>query len=142
KTSAVAAFKNGLAFVVKQGDVRLESGAGKIEPIPSATLGSLWITPNDAGTSLDEVVAYRYKVAGQQSLTALADVLLANAGKVVAVGYGNQKEYTGEIVGFRDPEHPSGELAPAPVASVEGGSPAVNTESASAEAARVAPEFL
>src|SRR5579863_5236764 len=62
KTSAVAAFKNGLAFVVKQGDVRLEDGSGWIAPIPSATLGSLWITPNDAGETLDEVVAYRYKV--------------------------------------------------------------------------------
>jgi len=107
KPVSVAAFKNGLAFVVRQGDVPLENGAGKIEPIPAATLGSLWITPNDAKVTLDEVVAFRYNVTGHQNLTALADLLLANAGKVVTVRYGDQKEYTGEIVGFREPEPPA-----------------------------------
>src|SRR5260370_40561234 len=92
KTSAVAAFKNGLAFVVKQGDVRLEAGVGNLTSIPNATLGSLWIAPNDAGASLDEVVAHRDKVFGQQNLTALTDVLLANAGKEVTVGDNAQKE--------------------------------------------------
>ena len=104
KPVAVAAFKNGLAFVVRQGDVALEEGVGKIAPIPAATLGSLWISPNDAKATLEEVVAYRYRVAGQRNLTALADLLLANTGKVVTVRYGNQKEYTGEVVGFREPE--------------------------------------
>jgi hypothetical protein len=139
KTSAVAAFKNGLAFVVKQGDVRLEDGAGRITPIPNATLGSLWITPNDAGTSLDEVVAYRYRVAGQQNLTALADVLLANAGKVVTVEYNNQKEYSGEIVGFREAEHPAPVLASASAASAENPYSVVSTASTPVP---VAPEFL
>jgi len=142
KTLAVAAFKDGLAFVVKQGDVRLEEGAGKITPMPFATLGSLWITPNDPGTSLDEVVAYRYKVAGQQNLTSLADVLLANAGRIVTVAYGNQKEYTGEIVGFREAEPPPAELAPPPAASVENPYLMVSPASAPPEPVHVAPEFL
>ncbi len=111
KPVAVAAFKNGLAFVVRQGDVPLEDGAGKIAPIPAATLGSLWISPNDAGATLDEVVAYRTNVAGRENLTAFADLLLANTGKVVTVVYGNQKEYTGEIVGLREPA-PSAERPP------------------------------
>ncbi len=109
KTSAVAAFKNGLAFVVKQGDVHLEAGVGNLTAIPNATLGSLWIAPNDAGASLDEVVAHRDKVFEQQTLTALTDVLLANAGKVVTVVDNAQKEYTGEIVGFRQVEKSNAE---------------------------------
>jgi len=104
KPVQVATFKNGLAFIVRQGDLPLEGGAGKIVPIPAATLGSLWLTPNDAKVTLDELVAYRYKVASSQNLKTLADLLLANAGKVVTLGYANQKEYTGEIVGFRQPE--------------------------------------
>jgi len=111
KTTAVAAFKNGLAFVVKQGDVRLEAGVGNLTSIPNATLGSLWIAPNDAGASLDEVVAHHDKVFGQQNLTALTDVLLANAGKVVTVVDNAQKEYTGEIVGFRQAEKSAAEYA-------------------------------
>jgi hypothetical protein len=109
KTSAVAAFKNGLAFVVKQGDLRLEAGVGNLTTIPNATLGSLWIAPNDAGTSLDEVVAHRDKVFEQQNLAALTDVLLANAGKVVTVVDHAQKEYTGQIVGFQPAEKSNAE---------------------------------
>lgn len=60
KTVAVAAFKNGLAFVVRQGTVRLQSGAARITPIPNATLGTLWLAPGEASTVLDEVVSYRY----------------------------------------------------------------------------------
>jgi len=140
KTSAVAAFKNGLAFVVKQGDVRLEDGAGRIASIPNATLGSLWITPNDAGASLEEVVAYRYKVPVRENLTALADVLLANAGKVVTVEYGNQKEYTGEIVGFPEEGHFTPEAAPVPAPSTEYTS--TMTAASTALPSRPVPEFL
>jgi hypothetical protein len=106
KTTAVAAFKNGLAFVVKQGDARLEAGVGNLAPVPNATLGSLWIAPNDTGASLDEIVSRRYKISGQQNLTVLSDVLLANAGKVVTIVDNNEKEHTSEIVGFRQAERP------------------------------------
>jgi len=60
KTVAVAAFKNGLAFVVRQGSVELHSGVGRITPIPNSTLGTMWLAPGEANSVLDEVVAYRY----------------------------------------------------------------------------------
>jgi hypothetical protein len=114
KTVAVAAFKNGLAFIVRQGDVSLDAGSGRISPIPSPTLGTLWIAPNDAGASLDEVVAYRYKVTGQRPISSLAAVLSANAGKTVTVVY-DQKEITGEIVGLPDKGMPPGDPQPVPI---------------------------
>jgi hypothetical protein len=103
KTVAVAAFKNGLAFVVRQGVIRLQSGVGRITPIPNATLGTLWLAPGESGPSLDEVLAYHYNVAAQRNMVSLEEVLLANAGKNVTVTY-NNKDYTGEIVGLRDPD--------------------------------------
>ncbi len=103
--------------MVKQGDVRLENGAGNIIPAPAATLGSLWIAPNDAGMSLDEVVAHHYRVESPQSLTALVDVLLANAGKIVTIVDNSQKEYTGEIVGFRQGQKPDGDSPSHPTSS-------------------------
>lgn len=137
KTAAVAVFKNGLAFVLRQGDVRLESGSGRISPVPGATLGTLWIAPNDPGASLDEVVAYHYKVSGKRSLTALAEVLLENAGKTVTVETNDQKEFTGEIVGLPQSELPSPELPPAAFStSVQPAAYAI------APAARTIPEFL
>src|SRR5580693_7832136 len=68
KTIAVAAFKNGLAFVVRQGIIHLQSGFGRITPIPNATLGTLWLAPGESGSSLDEVLAYRYNVAAQRNM--------------------------------------------------------------------------
>lgn len=139
KTAAVAAFKNGLAFVVKQGDVHVEAGVGNLEPVPSATLGSLWIAPNDPGASLDQVVARRYKVPASQNLTALAEVLLANAGKTVTVIDNGQKEYTGEIIGFRQPDKIK--------KRDEGSGSSANSNgpgfyASNAPAAHVPPEFL
>jgi len=134
KPTAVAVFKNGLAFVVKQGDAHLEAGVGNLSPVPEATLGSLWITPNDPGISLDEVVAHRYKISAQQNLAILAEVLLANAGKTVTVIDNNQKEYVGEIVGFRQVEKPAGSPPPA--------NPENNFYPNSPPPPRVMPEYL
>ena len=103
KTVAVAAFKNGLAFVVRQGMIRLQSGVGRITPIPNATLGTLWLAPGESGASLDEVLAYHYSVAAQRNMESLAEVLQANAGKTVTVTF-NNKDYTGEVVGLREPD--------------------------------------
>ncbi len=111
KTVAVAAFKNGLAFLVRQGAVQLQSGTGTITPIPNATLGTLWLAPGEANTSLDEVVAYRYNVSAERPLQSIAEVLQANAGKTVTITYSmNMKDYTGEIVGVRDSKPAPGDL--------------------------------
>jgi hypothetical protein len=142
KTAAVAAFKNGLAFVVKQGDMHLEAGVGSVEPAPNATLGSLWIAPNDPGTSLDQVVARRNRLQVQQNLTALADVLLANAGKVVTVVDNGQREYTGEIVGFHQSEKTEKPGDSSALLSTSPGQDLYANSSLAVPAAHVAPEFL
>jgi hypothetical protein len=103
KTVAVAAFKNGLAFVVRQGVIPLSSGTGRIAPIPNATLGTLWLAPGSADARLDEVVAYRYNTAGQRTIASIGEILLANAGKTVTINY-QMKNYTGEIVAVRNPK--------------------------------------
>ena len=113
KTVALAAFKNGLTFVVRQGSVRLQAGVGRVTPIPNATLGTLWLAPGEPGASVDEVIAYHYNVSGERNLASLAELLQANAGKTVTVTYSmNMKEYTGEIVGLSAPEPIAAMAAP------------------------------
>jgi len=140
KTTAVAAFKNGLAFVLKQGNVHLDAGMGNLEPVPDATLGSLWIAPNDVGVSLDQVVARRSSVLAQRNLTILADLLLANAGKVVTVVDNDQKEYTGEVVGLKQteksPKLGEGSRSASPAESV------YNNATLSVAQSQGPPEFL
>ena len=103
KVQAVAAFKNGLGFFLRQGNIKLADGQGKISFAPAATLGTLWLAPNDSGTSLEELVAYRYSSSRPGNVLSLEQLLTANAGKTVTVSY-NQKEYTGEIIGLTEPE--------------------------------------
>jgi hypothetical protein len=113
RTVAVAAFKNGLAFVVRQGTVQLQSGTGRITPIPNATLGTLWLAPGESNSSLDEVVAYRYNIPAERPLGSIAEVLQANVGKTVTVTYSmNMKDYTGEIVGVRESKPVAVDVAP------------------------------
>ena len=111
KTVAVAAFKNGLAFVVRQGEIPLSSGAGRLAPIPNATLGSLWLSTGTPGSKLDEVVAYHDNIVSEDAALSLAEILRANVGKTVTISYGN-KEYTGEIVGLRGSEQGSSQPSP------------------------------
>ena len=101
KTVAVAAFKNGLAFVLRQGEIPITSGTARLSPIPNATLGTLWLAPVNPEARIDEIVAYRYNVAGQRPIQSIGEILRANAGKTVTITY-QMKEYTGEVVGLRD----------------------------------------
>lgn len=101
KTVAVAAFKNGLAFVIRQGEIPLSAGTGRMAPIPSATLGTLWLSPGTPESRIDQVVAYRYSIAGERAMASIGEILQANAGKTVTITY-QMKEYTGEVVALRD----------------------------------------
>ena len=79
KTVAVAAFKNGLAFVIRQGEIPLSSGVGRVAPIPNATLGTLWLTPGTPESRIDELVAYRYRISGERTLPSIGDILQFHA---------------------------------------------------------------
>jgi hypothetical protein len=111
KTVSVAAFKNGLGFFVKQGNAKLTNGQGRLAFVPNATLGTLWMAPNDPAVSIDELVAYRYEKMTTRLRTAnsLDEVLAANVGKSVTVTH-NQKDYTGEILQNPIPEPAAGVL--------------------------------
>jgi hypothetical protein len=101
KTVAVAAFKNGLAFVLRKGEIPLSGGVGRIAPIPNATLGTLWLSSGTPESRIDEIVSYRYNVADERPISSIGEILQANAGKTVTINY-QMKEYTGEIVGLKD----------------------------------------
>jgi hypothetical protein len=116
KTVAIAAFKNGLAFVIRQGEIPLTSGIGRIAPIPNATLGTLWLTPGTPESRIDELVAYRYRIPGERTLPSIGDILQANAGKTVTITY-QMKEYTGEVVGLRDSDRSAPPASPTPDSS-------------------------
>src|ERR1700739_613622 len=119
KTVDVAAFKNGLAFVLRQGEIPLSAGTGRIAPIPNATLGTLWLSPSTPDARIDEVIAYRYSVGGERTIASIGEILQANAGKTVTINY-QMKEYTGEVVGLRASAQDS---APLPLGIISSNDP-------------------
>ncbi len=101
KTTSVAAFKNGLAFIFKQGSGPVVKGEGRIVNLPRATLGSLWLAPSDPAGALEEMVAYRYPVKKTRAAISVADLLENSVGRTVTVRYGD-KEYTGELMAISE----------------------------------------
>ena len=99
KTTSVAAFKNGLGFFIRQGQVRSAAGEGRILAVPPATLGALWLAPNDPGTTLEELVAYHYTSEHIVQAASMPDLLRLNVGKIATVTY-YDKSFIGEIVAF------------------------------------------
>lgn len=90
--------------------MKLASGQAKIPFVPDATLGSLWVAPNDPGTSLEELVAYRYDAHETRLANSVDEVLQANPGKVITVQWAG-KDYTGEIVGLKADEKKEAPIA-------------------------------
>lgn len=113
KTVAVAAFKSGLAFMIRQGEIPLSNGTGSIAPIPNATLGTLWLSTDSPDAKLDELVAYRYSISGERAIPSIGELLQANAGKTVTINF-QMKDYTGEVVGLRDSREAAADDSVAP----------------------------
>src|SRR5258706_15593710 len=57
KVKTVAAFKNGLGFVLRGGETPLSGGWARMEQIPPAALGTFWMGAGDRN-SIAEVVSY------------------------------------------------------------------------------------
>jgi hypothetical protein len=105
RATSVAVFKNGLGFVVKQGTVKTAQGTAVIEPVPAATLGTLWVAPAQAGMAIEEVLAQRGK-GKERAPVSVEEFIHLNAGKKATISSGG-KEWTGTILGTA--EKPEGE---------------------------------
>jgi hypothetical protein len=83
----LAAFKNGLGFVFKSGETPLQSGWARMDELPSAALGSLWIGTTSKTGPVTDIISYRQKVSEPSAALTLAELLAANVGKRVAITY-------------------------------------------------------
>lgn len=98
--SSAAVFKNGLAFVLRNGQVQVQEGRGQIDGIPAATLGSFWIATSSPGAILEEVVAFNHKERVPISATDLLGLLASNIGQTVTITR-DGKQFTGAIMAQR-----------------------------------------
>lgn len=76
-------FKNGSAFIVSEGKVRLTQGIGILQGIPDAAFGTLWIAPMEKGIQIDELKAFQEKRIVKKNTESLTEILKANIGKKI-----------------------------------------------------------
>ena len=85
KVKAVAAFKNGLGFVFKAAETPLIDGWARLDQVPSAALGTLWIGTTSKAGPVTDVIAYREKVFEERDANSQSELLEANVGRRVAL---------------------------------------------------------
>jgi hypothetical protein len=87
EVKSVAAFKNGLAFVLKAGETPLKDGWARMDQLPPAALGSLWIGTTGKSGPITDVIAYKEKVDEDAEAINMNEMLTANVGRNVILTY-------------------------------------------------------
>jgi hypothetical protein len=88
-------FKNGLAFVTRQGTVVFRDGEARLAPAPDALLGTLWVGTGER--QLDAVRASKEIMQVDGDATSIAALLDANVGKKVSLLI-DDREHTGTLL--------------------------------------------
>jgi hypothetical protein len=95
RVTEVIVFKNGLAFVTREGALSFRGGEALVVPAPDALLGTLWVGAGDR--RIDGVRASKEMVQVESEASSIAALLDANAGKKVSLLV-DDREYTGTLV--------------------------------------------
>ncbi len=106
KVKSLAAFKNGLAFVFKSAETPLKNGWARMNQLPPAALGTLWIGTTSKSGPVTDVVAYKEKVAVDAESASLPELLAANTGRQASITYlvgGNSKTADGVLLAAPTP---------------------------------------
>lgn len=94
-------FKNGLAFVSREGTLSFRDGEARVAPAPEALLGTLLISVGSR--DLDEVRAAKEMIPVESAATSIAALLEANPGRRVTLRI-DDREYTGKLLAAPAPE--------------------------------------
>jgi hypothetical protein len=87
KVKTMAVFKNGLAFVFKTGETPLKDGWARMDQLPPAALGSLWLGTTSPSSPVTDVIAFKEKTSADADSVSLAELLAANPGRRVSITY-------------------------------------------------------
>src|SRR4030042_6108128 len=87
----LAVFKNGLGFVMREGDASLKDGWTQTRVVPSASLGAIWITVFDKSAVLDSAVGFKEEVKTKVEALDFVQLLKVNTGKKVVLYYGDRR---------------------------------------------------
>jgi hypothetical protein len=83
KIKKVDVFKNGTAFFIAEGNIKLYQGEGTISPVPQGSFGTLWIAAMDKNVTIDEIKSVVETTSGKKKSENMLDALRANIGKKI-----------------------------------------------------------
>ncbi|MDR2232691.1 MAG: hypothetical protein LBE56_06145 [Tannerella sp.] len=97
QTKSISVFKNGQAFVMKEGEVPAENGIYTLEKAPEALFGTLWFL--GLQTDIVQVTSKQEEVSEstEGKVSGFRDLLYANRDKQVTVTTDDGKTYTGMV---------------------------------------------
>jgi hypothetical protein len=95
RATGAIVFKNGLAFITREGNVSFANGVGTVSPVPDAYLGTLWVSAN--GRTLDELRATKDSYETTRNAVSISDLIDANAGKAATIRV-DKRDYSGTLV--------------------------------------------
>jgi hypothetical protein len=117
KVKTVAAFKNGLAFVLKAGETPLKGGWARMDQLPPAALGSLWVGTTSKSGPVTDVIAYKEKVSEGAEAVTMNEMLAANVGRRVILtrlSGGAPRNAEGTLLSAPAERKPDEDVLPAP----------------------------
>ncbi len=112
----VTVFKDGHAFVVRQGKAPVENGAVTVTDLPVPVMGTFWPYSAESNAPLHSVVARRRAVKGDRPALSLREMIEANIGARVRITEFGDKTvpYEATIIAAPERDEPSEEDMPTP----------------------------
>ena len=97
-------YPDGLAYLVREGEIAPENGECVLDLLPPALSGSLKVYSPNPGLVLEQVVASRDQVLTEQPIADLPELFRENTGKSIRLSV-HGEVVTGVVKGFVDPAY-------------------------------------
>jgi hypothetical protein len=83
ETKRVDIFKNGSAFFMLDGWLKLSKGEGIVRPVPECSFGTLWMAALDKNVQISEIRSTDLWDVKTRSAASVSEILKANLGKTI-----------------------------------------------------------
>ena len=101
KITDVTVFKDGHAFIMRQGEANLEQGWCRTRDVPAAMLGAFWAFAVGENVRVDFVKAQFVEVQESRACLNFDEIIQANVGKRISIQTNyQQKPYEGTLLGI------------------------------------------
>jgi hypothetical protein len=114
RVRAAALFKNGFAFVRREGEIQPGSKSLLVERLPVPVHGTFWLAADPAKVELGTAVARKTEIRERAPATDVVEWLRANVGREVSLSLSDKEYLKGTLVSVPDAALTPAEPSPPP----------------------------